>query len=165
VPHDGSLQHRRLALAGSGGITDQEMSQLLLDVREAAELLALYLGEQRALGLFRVAGFLSDTGEPVPTVPITAHRGGPWSNGWRGFPWTRDAARARWFANRHALDGRVAGIWELAIPPEAILALITGPGGRRKNEVVVNPRRLPRSKLVLLDQLFLPDKAGADTSG
>ena len=65
----------------------------------------------------------------------------------RGMSWTTDPIVAEKFAERRPIlvRGRIVyrqrQLWQVTVPPKAVLARIDG---RRESEVIVNPRMLPR---------------------
>jgi hypothetical protein len=115
-------------------------------VWEGAEFPARALGFRQWVDWFREVGFIDttdDTGR-LPTSPVRAWRGSPWGQR-RGMSWTVDRERATWFADRSAERfGRPAHVFEVEIPPAAILVLNLGVEGRKEMEVIVDPFRLPK---------------------
>jgi hypothetical protein len=103
------------------------------------------LGTQRWLKLFRATGYVSDS-HLAPSEPITLYRGAVESRR-RGMSWTTDPIVAERFAARRPIlvRGRIVyrqrQVWQVTIPPKAVLARIEG---RQESEVIVNPRMLPR---------------------
>ncbi|MGI8861627.1 MAG: hypothetical protein ACR2GV_02730 [Gaiellaceae bacterium] len=120
-------------------ITTDQLRALILDVWSGAEWPVLN-GEEESMCLdwFDETGFVSDTGRPPPSEPITAWRGTSLASGGRGFSWTVDIDKARWFAQREIGFGRgPAGVYEAVVPPSWVLGKIEA--GRGEAEVIVDP--------------------------
>ena len=100
------------------------------------------------IGLWREAGFVSTGGNAAPTASITVYRGASAEGVGYGLSWTRDSETARWFARRWTLTGTAGGLFELQVPPIAVLALIDSDDDRREHEVVVDMGGLGRPLLV-----------------
>lgn len=131
-----------------------DLRQVIVGVWEMAAFPARALGIGTWVDLFRSAGLINEYGEEVglPDNPIRAWRGAPWGQR-RGMSWTLDLDRAAWFASRSTLWGRPGEVFEVEIPPPAILAFNLGVEGRAEHEVIVDPSELPsigRSSIVAL---------------
>jgi hypothetical protein len=88
---------------------------------------------------FRLAAFAP------PPAPVTIYRGSI-PRFARGMAWTSDPEKAAWFARRWAVlrHPRVAHVYTVAAPPEAILADMDALfEGRAEAEIVVDPALLP----------------------
>ncbi len=126
-----------------GKLTRDDLHAVIGDVWSGAEWPAAALGQREWVSFFRIAGFVSDDGRPVPTEPIKVYRGSTWGRR-RGMSWTEDRARAEWFAARWNARETGAGlVFETTVQPEAVLALLNAEGGRKEAEVVVDPAMLP----------------------
>lgn len=134
-------QPKRLYWAWRRGEIDVELlREWILDVWQAAEWPVSALGHGWWLEMFAATGFVTD-GCDEPAYPVTVYRGAALTHA-RGFSWTWDPYRAAWFAERTALFGFPAAIWEVTLPRDRLLATIGGVEGRNEREVIVNPRRL-----------------------
>ncbi len=120
-------------------ITTDQLRALILNVWSDAEWPVLHgEGDEMWLDWFDETGFVSDTGRPAPSEPVTVWRGASLASGGRGFSWTFDMEKARWFAHREVRFGRgPAGVYEAVVPPRWVLAQIEG--GRGEAEVIVDP--------------------------
>ena len=124
----------------SGTLTVDDLRAVLPDAWCWPEWPQRALGVGEWVGLFRTAGFVSDTGRVAPTEPVTVHRGTTWGRR-RGMAWTTDRQRAEWFADRWTLWATGSGMVVTAtIDPGAMLAFIDD---RRGSEVVLDPGALP----------------------
>ncbi len=116
---------------------------VLVEAWTIPEWPASHLTARVWVSIFREAGFVSDPPDlRPPSEPLTVYRGATFGRR-RGMSWTLDLDRARWFASRSSLlTGRPVGmVFRSSIPPESVLAIMTG--GRREAEVVVDPVGLP----------------------
>jgi len=125
----------------SGRLDREELRRHITAVWQLAEWPAA-LGIRTWVTMFREAGFISDTDEPVPDYPLTVYRGTTWGRR-RGMSWTTDIDRARWFAARWQLRGERGEVFTAIVPPAAVLALVGDPENHNEEEVVVDPAMLP----------------------
>jgi len=131
----------RLLLAWvSGEIGVALLREWILPTWELAEWPVATLGHQRWLDMFAATGFVTDGCDDPPT-PLTVYRGAARRYA-RGFSWTWEQERAEWFAQRTALFGIPAAVYEVTLPRELLLGVIGGVESRGEHEVLVNPRRL-----------------------
>ena len=124
----------------TGALTDADLPSVVADVWNGAEEPSKLLGVAQWVRFFRLAAY------PPPTQPLTVYRGTT-AGGRRGMSWTTDLEQARWFADRIVrMTGTKAEVVTVVAPPEAVLAIMdeVEPKGRMENEVVIDPRLLPR---------------------
>lgn len=121
-----------------GLIPDDEFQRLLPHVWTCAEFPVASLGSRAWLEMFKDAGFVTDCGASRPGGLMTVYRGHDLAHV-RGFSWTTDPQRARWFADRFRDRRPPTFVFESTIPPHAVLAIIDG---RNESEVVLNPNCL-----------------------
>ncbi|MDQ2910192.1 MAG: hypothetical protein M3R39_04140, partial [Actinomycetota bacterium] len=137
---DRNDQPRMLYLAWFGReIDDGTLREWILPTWEMAEFPAR-LGQRVWIEMFAATGFVTDGGDDPPS-PLTVYRGAALSR-MRGFSWTWEIERARWFAHRTACFGFAAGVFTVTLEPEMLLAVASGVEGRGEREVLVNPNRL-----------------------
>ncbi len=123
-----------------GKLTRDDLRAVIGGVWSGAEYPSRSLGQADWVGLFRKVGFVSDTGQPPPTEPMTVHRGTSWGRR-RGMAWTTDEAVAGWFADRYRRMGLEAMVFTVTVEPGAVLAMLAEE--RNESEVVVDPFMLP----------------------
>ena len=91
------------------------------------------LTKRRAIQLFRLAGWMSDTVEGDvnhpdaprrPDIPLRLWRGAT-ARYRRGLAWTANPERAAWFARRWKDDAKV---WQVTVPPQRMLASFNARG-------------------------------------
>jgi hypothetical protein len=117
-------------------IPHEEFRRLLPDVWGMAEYPTSCIGTRLWLKMFKNSGFVTDCGAAPPTAPLRLYRGHEKAY-MRGFSWTTDIERARWFADRFRIElKRKTFIFVATVPPHAVLARLAG---RQEAEVVVNP--------------------------
>jgi hypothetical protein len=102
-------------------------------------------------------GFVSQK-TPQPTEPLTIYRGAELSTNGYGMSWSL----IREIAEDHAEMGMLSksafstGVFEVTIPPDAVLAMVVEDAG--EDEVIVNPHRLRGSSTPrLVDDQDMPD--------
>lgn len=107
---------------------------LIVSIWDAAERPQAHLGVDLWSTLFGLAAL------PKPAEPLTLFRGAVPRHA-RGMSWTPDRALAEWFA--HRFDALSPGfVYVVEAPPAAVLW--AGTNGRKEQEVIVDPRLLPR---------------------
>jgi hypothetical protein len=109
---------------------------LICDVWSGAEWPLACLCADDWREMWHEVGFVSDTGKRPPAEPLVVYRGATPDSA-RGWSWTADLQKARWFAGRQVLFQRDGRVYVTAVDPSAVLALIDG--GRGEAEVVVDP--------------------------
>ncbi len=95
------------------------------------------LGTRRLVGMFKDAGFVTDTeGVAAPTEPLTLYRGAG-VHAIRGMAWSTDERVAAWFARRLMLVYPESGpcLYTITMPPRHVLGRFLSMG---EEEVVVN---------------------------
>lgn len=123
-----------------GELDTDELRAWILPTWQEAEFPAR-LGHAPWLEMFAATGFVTDEGDE-PDYPVTAYRGAPIGRP-RGFSWTWDLERAKWFASRLSnYFGDAGTVYRVTLPEDRLLAVIGGTEGRSEHEVIVNPRRL-----------------------
>lgn len=103
------------------------------------------LGATDLVEVFRGVGFVADTpGLEPPTSPLTVYRSAGSSGRWFRLSWTTDEEKAGQFVDRPA-SKKTGDVFRAEIPPEDVLADLRGRGN---SEVVVDPRRLRKRRLL-----------------
>lgn len=126
----------------AGRLTDTDLRAVICDVWTMAEYPQAHLRLVDWVEMFRRAGFVSETGRPAPTEPMTIHRGSTWGHR-RKMAWTTDESMAGWFADRWRSRGLEAMVFTVTVEPAAVLAFVDAHDGRGESEVVVDPAMLP----------------------
>ena len=132
-------------------IPHEEFRRLLPMVWCMAEYPTSSIGTRRWLKMFKHSGFVTDCSAAPPTSPRQLYRGHEVAYK-RGFSWTTDIEKARWFADRFRVElNRQTFVFVATVPPHAVLAQMAG---REETEVVVNPHCLrgDASPVVLEDR-------------
>jgi len=119
-------------------IPDDEFARLLPEVWHMAEFPVSSIGHKAWLDMFFSAGFVTDCGASRPEKPLTVYRGHDRAH-MRGFSWTTRIEQAQWFAERFQAIRPPTFVFEVTVPPHAVLADILG---RNEFEIVVNPNCL-----------------------
>jgi len=139
---------------------------------------SMYAGTNTFVRLFERVGFVSDYEDVErPTEPMVIFRGAtntPTQLA-RGMAWTTDLDKARWFSHRldHLLDPKLKQygvvpqvirptVWSAEISPEGILAMFYQ---QNELEVVINPRRLRKLRIVEQTDPEWPLKPGEESIG
>jgi hypothetical protein len=125
--------------AGEFGESVDILRALICDVWSGAEWPLAVLCADDWREMWHEVGFVSDTSKPAPTQPLIVYRGAT-PDGARGWSWTTDVRKARWFAGREVLFQRDGHTYITIVDPRAVHALIDG--GRGEAEVVVDPALL-----------------------
>ena len=129
-------------------IDDSQLSDWILHVWRLAEWPGS-LGQRAWLQMFKAVGFIyeglelgvgSSLDPCVTDGQVTVYRGAA-QNRMRGFSWTVDPDRARWFADRSAGAGFPALVFAVTVPVSHVLAAL-GVEGRSEGEIILNPNRL-----------------------
>ena len=122
----------------------ETLHPLVADIWCGAEFPEQLLWQSLWIDLFQIADYSK------PTEPITLYRGCPVQTGVRRMSWTTDLEQARWFAKQRGQKLRTTtAVYSVLAPPDAVLCNIDAEidgNGRNENEIVINPRLLPKTK-------------------
>lgn len=142
-------------------ISRELMRDFLLDVWTAAEYPESCLERAGWLLLFEGAGFVTDRDEPLK-MPLKAFRGAPLDDP-KGFSWTWNRAIATRFAERRQLSlGRPCGIFSITVRrQEDLLGVADYGGGRKEQELIINPAILCGELEPALEETVEPQGAAA----
>lgn len=129
-----------LDLWQEAGVLDREtLAAVLAGVWCLAEYPERVLSRRLWVAMFRSAAY------PPPSQPMRLYRGAS-SRNRKGMAWTTDRHQAQWFAERFViLKEAKTFVYETVVDPGAVLCLVDETcedGGRKENEVVVDPGML-----------------------
>lgn len=140
-----------------GHVTDEALRHVILDAWKHSWP-TFAVREQGWLEMFSATGFVGSGDTPQPTEPLTIYRGAELSTNGYGMSWSLIREIAEDHAEMQLLSKSVfaAGVFEVTIPPDAVLAMAVEDAG--EDEVIVNPHRLRGSSTPrLVDDQEMPD--------
>jgi hypothetical protein len=134
-------------------VSDDVLREVILWAWSWCDFSERALGSQTWLRMFKRTGYVTDSEIPRPHIPMTVWRGARTDRTPHGMAWSFDRSSAEFFVTRGMAQVMSAdnldafrrgervplGLFEVTVPPHAVLAIITE---REEHEVVVNPRCL-----------------------
>ena len=139
-----------------GYVTDEALRHVILEAWKYSWPM-FALRQRDWLAMFSATRFVSQ-GTPEPTQPLTIYRGAELSTNGAGMSWSllREIAEDHAEMQMMSKSAFATGVFEVTIPPDAVLAMVVEDAG--EDEVIVNPHRLRGSSTPrLVDGQDMPD--------